>query len=358
MYHITWVTIMNEKILKKVESGRRFAPDDYLNIFSSSSYAELEPLINVIYDRKKSGHSPIKLTSTIHLTNQCHVTPKCTYCGFAAGTSENGYYTPFHKTDSEIETIAKAIELSGIPRVSCSGAHGYGGEQAVSAARIVKTTTSLELLINVGADLTRESLEKISRYKTDTICCNLETVNEQLFHKLKPGENLANRIHVCQMTDDIGLELSSGLLIGVGESHQDRLNHLQFLKRYKNLGEIPIMGFNPYPGTPMANHPPCSLLEQIKTILVVRLMYPDIRITVPTPTIGPQNVSYSLKAGATNVATVIPENYPVDVKGVGSPVCGNLSDVLTTIYNLGLSPQLNPNFPYQTQKFTDGASVQ
>lgn len=348
---------MNEKILKKVEVGLTLTTDDYMKIFSSSSYAELEPLITIIYDRQKSSQKPIKLTSTIHLTNQCHVTPKCAYCGFAAGTSEIGYYTPFHKTDEEIRTIAKTIEQSGIPRVSCSGAHGYGGEQAVSAARIVKNTTSLELLVNVGADLNQHSLEKIARYGTDTVCCNLETVNEELFRRIKPGEIPSDRKHVCQMTEEAGVELSSGLLIGIGESYQDRIDHLQFLKRYSNLGEIPIMGFNPYPGTPMANHPPCSLLEQIKTILVVRLMYPDIRITVPTPTIGPDNISYSLKAGADNIATVIPENYPADVKGVGSPVCGNLSSVLKMISDLDFYPQINPNFQYQSQKLTTGASV-
>lgn len=348
---------MNEKILKKADTETPLTQDDCLNILSSISYAEISPLIDIIYDRQKSRHSPVKLTSTIHLTNQCRVTPKCAYCGFAAGTSEHGYFTPFHKTESEIQEISKAIEQSGIPRVSCSGAHGYEGEQAVTAARIVKSATSLELLINVGADLTRSSLQKIAAFGVDTVCCNLETVNEPLFRTLKPGENPSDRIHVCQMTCDMGVELSSGLLIGVGESHQDRLNHLQFLQRYKNLGEIPIMGFNPYPGTPMENHPPCSLLEQLKTILVVRLMYPDVRITVPTPTIGPANVSYSLKAGANNIATVIPENYPANVKGVGSPVCGNLSDVLKIITDTGFSPQWNPNFPYQTWKNPDGVSV-
>lgn len=53
------------------------------------------------------------------------------------------------------------IEKSGIPRVSCSGAHGYGGSQAVKAAKIVKENTSLELLINVGSDLNKETILKL-----------------------------------------------------------------------------------------------------------------------------------------------------------------------------------------------------
>lgn len=348
---------MLDKIILKAETGRSLSRENYLTILKSPSYVELVPLMNIIADLQKSHHGPVKLTSTIHITNKCQVTPKCAYCGFAAGTSPSGYYTAFHKTDDEIKIIAETIEESGIPRVSCSGAHGYQGEQAVTAAKIVKETTSLELLVNVGSDLTRDSLRKIAAYGTDTVCCNLETVNESLFNRLKPGEQLEQRVRVCRMTEDAGVELSSGLLIGIGESFSDRLDHLRYLQKFKNLGEIPIMGFNPYPGTPMEKHPACSLLEQIKTIIVVRLMHPDIRITVPTPTIGPKNVRYSLQAGANNIATVIPEKYPLDIKGVGSPTCGNLSDVLEAIASLGLEPQWNPKYPYRTGKYVPGVSA-
>lgn len=64
---------------------------------------------------------------------------------------------------------------------------------------------------------------------------------------------------------------------------------------------------------------------------------PHVRITVPTPTIGPKNVKYSLIAGADNVATVIPEDYPSVVKGVGSPTYGNLKDVVGVVQELGLN---------------------
>ena len=303
---------MQDKIIGKVEHDRWISPEDYLTILSTKTYVELVPLLEVIADRQKSANKPVKLTSTIHITNLCHVTPKCAYCGFAVGTSPNGYYTGFHKTDDEIKTISQKIEESGIPRVSCSGAHGYHGKQAVTAAKIVKETTSLELLINVGSDLTIDSLRKIAAYGTDTVCCNLETINEPLFNQLKPGEQLPQRISVCKKTEEARVELSSGLLIGIGETWEDRLNHLKFLKKFKNLGEIPIMGFNPYPRTPMESHPPCSLQEQIKTFLVTRIIYPAIRITFTPPTLGPKNIPYSLPSGAANIATVIPDTSPTD----------------------------------------------
>lgn len=315
---------------------------EILALFSAKKKDDLCTITETAFDITLRNKKPINLTSTVHITNQCSVMPRCTYCGFAAGTSPAGYYHPFYRTEDEIYHAVKIIEGSGIPRVSCSGAHGFKGEHAINAARVVKENTTLELLINVGSDLTEHALEKIAGYGTDTLCCNLETVNETLFNRVKPGERLQERIKVCNMISERGIELSSGLLIGLGESYEDRIHHLNLLKSLPGLGEIPIMGFNPYKGTPMEKHPPCSLREQMITIAVTRILFPDIRITVPTPTIGPENVKFSLMAGADNLATVIPENYPLEIKGVGSPAYGTLEKVLAVIDEMGLKSRIKP----------------
>ncbi len=330
---------MITKILKKALKGENLQKNEVLTLFNANSSEEMQHIVETAGNIRNLSNKKIKLTSTVHLTNICQVTPKCKYCGFAAKTSSEGYYHPFYKKEEEILKAALSVENSGISRISCSGAHGYRGKQAVNAAKIVKENTSLELLVNVGSDLNTQSLKELSIHETDTVCCNLETVNETLFNDLKPGEKLKHRVQICEMISALDLELSSGLLIGLGESYKDRVNHLFFLKQFSSLGEIPIMGFNPYKDTPMANHPPCSLKEQMKTIAITRIMYNDIRITVPTPTIGPENVKYSLMAGADNLATVIPENYPTIVKGVGSPTYGNLKEVLKVIESMGLKTE-------------------
>ncbi|MCK9152532.1 5,10-methenyltetrahydromethanopterin hydrogenase cofactor biosynthesis protein HmdB [Methanobacterium alcaliphilum] len=332
---------MINEILKKALSGKSLENNEILALFQIDNYVDFIKMLKTAVKIRNKNNRPIKLTSTVHMTNKCQVSPKCKYCGFAAGTSKEGYFHSFFKQDQEILDAVLNIEKSGIPRVSCSGAHGFKGKHAVKAAQIVKENTSLELLVNVGSDLTKSAIEQLAYYETDTICCNLETVNEEIFNDLKPGETLDQRIEICQMVSDEGVELSSGLLIGLGESYQDRINHLNFLKRFETLGEIPIMGFNPYKGTPMENHPKCSLEEQLKTIAITRILFPPIRITVPTPTIGPKNVQFSLMAGADNLATVIPDSYPHEVKGVGSPVFGNLKDVLEVLDEMGLKAQLN-----------------
>lgn len=327
---------MIDRILEKGLNREDLSKEELVELFKINNKNDFNNLMHTASKIRNEERKKIKLTSTIHITNSCSIRPKCKYCGFASKTSEDGYYNSFYKSDDEILKIALSVEKSGIPRISCSGAHGYGGTQAVKASDIVKKNTNLELLINVGFDLNQEAIDKLVSNQTDTVCCNLETTNETIFNKVKPGENIKNRIKVCEMISDNKLELSSGLLLGLGESYEDRANHLIFLSRFKGLGEIPVMGFNPYKGTEMENHPPCSIEEQMKAIAITRLLYKDIRITVPTPTIGPENIKFSLNAGADNLATVIPANYPMDVKGVGSPNYGNLEDVVAIVKSMGL----------------------
>ena len=316
--------------------------EDALNLFKISKLEDYLKLFYLASQVRDYFIKEIEITSTIHITNICEISPKCFYCGFAAGTSKAGYYKPFRLSDEDIKRCAIAIERSGICRVSCSSGHGYGGKEVIRALKIVKENTNLEVLVNAGGDLTEESIKELKKYGIDTICCNLETINRELFAKLKPGESLDRRIEICKLVKKYNIELSSGLLIGIGESYKDRVEHLLFLKEL-DVDEIPIMGFNPYPGTPMENHPRCSALEQGKTIAITRLMFPHIRITSPTPTIGPELVKFALLAGASNIATVIPENYPLDVKGVGNPKTGNLREVVRMIRELGLKPKLRDN---------------
>ena len=330
---------MIDEILNKAKQGKELTDNEFLELLNNDDEKELEKLFKTACEIRDNQSKVIKLTSTVHLTNKCQIQPRCEYCGFAEETSSTGYYNAFYKSNGEILSAVKSIQEAHIPRVSCSGGYGYKGKQAINACKIVKENSNLEILVNVGGDLTEKAVEELSNLGVDTICCNLETINEDVFYQRKPGDSLNQRILTCKRVSDAGIGLSSGLLLGLGESKEDRIKHLRYLSNFKTLEEIPIMGFNPYPDTPMANYPAFPLKEQLKMVAITRIMYPEITITMPTPTVGPENVEFSLKAGANNLATVIADNYPHEVKGVGSPNYGNYNKVVDVIEKLDLIPQ-------------------
>lgn len=330
---------MIDEILDKARKGQELSDEEFLELLNIEDEEHLEELFKIACEIRDSQSKVIKLTSTVHITNKCLIQPRCEYCGFAEKTSSKGYYNAFYKSDEEILVAVKSIQEAHIPRVSCSGGYGYKGKQAVNACRIVKENSDLEILLNVGGDLTEKSIEDLANLGADTICCNLETINEDVFYQRKPGDSLDQRILTCKRISDAGIALSSGLLLGLGESKEDRIKHLRYLSNFETLNEIPIMGFNPNADTPMENYPAFPLMEQLKMVAITRIMYPEITITMPTPTVGPENVEFSLKAGANNLATVIAENYPHEVKGVGSPRYGNYTEVVNVIEKLDLIPQ-------------------
>ena len=277
----------------------------------------------------------VEITSTIHVSNRCNLKRKCAYCGFAAGSSSAGYYKSFVKTEEEVERAAISIESAGIKRVSISA--GYGNFPAVlKAVQTVKGKTGLEVLVNVGGDLNREELELLKSAGVETVCCNLETVNRELFERLKPDDSFEKRLKVCELVKEVGLKLSSGLLLGIGESERDREEHIKLLKSLE-VDEVPVMGFRPYPETPMEAVPPAPLTLQLRIIEEVRESLTSCRrITVPYPTVGREGVIPAVKFGANNVATVVPKNYPLTVKGVGSPEVGILEELLPLFDSFGI----------------------
>jgi len=276
----------------------------------------------------------IEITSTIHVSNYCSFLKRCAYCGFAVGTSSEGYFFLTEKKKEEIKKVAIFIEKSGIKRVSVSA--GYGNfRKVLSALEIIKEFTKLKVLTNVGGDLDKEKIEILKKAGVDTICCNLETMNKRLFRKLKPDDSIQQRMKVCFLVKEAGIELSSGILVGIGETDEDRRTHIEFLKEIE-VDEVPVMGFHPYKNTPMEDFPSAPLKLQLKVIKEVRKAIPGLkRVTVPFPTIGKEGLIPALKAGATNVATVVPKNYPLLIKGVGSPTVGVLEEILPILEKEG-----------------------
>lgn len=329
---------LKENISDKNLKNGLISKEDALKLFNITNCKDYLNLFSIASEIRDYFKKEIEIISSIHITNVCSVNPKCHYCGFANRTSKDGYYEPFRISDKEIKNSAIAIEKSGIMRVSCTSAHGYGGNEILRTLKIIKKNTNLEVLVNAGADFTKKCIKELKKHNIDTICCNLETINNKVFKLVKPGEKLENRINICKIVKKHDINLSSGLLLGIGESYEDRVNHLLFLKEL-HVDEIPIMGFNPYKDTPMENYPKCSALEQAKTIAISRLMFPDIRITSPTPTIGTELIQFALMGGASNIATVIPENYPINIKGVGNPKTGSLKNVIKMIKELELIPK-------------------
>jgi FO synthase len=78
---------------------------------------------------------------------------------------------------------------------------------------------------------------------------------------------------------------TTGLLIGIGESLEDRVDTLLAIRdlhqRYGHIQEVIVQNFRVKPTIPMAHWPEPEQGEMLRTVAVARLLLPDVNIQAP-----------------------------------------------------------------------------
>lgn len=128
-------------------------------------------------------------------------------------------------------------------------------------------------------------------------------------HKKSPGKNPWLRIQTIENAGKLKIPFTTGLLIGIGETLEERAQSLLELRRIQNkyghIQEIIIQNFRSKPGIPMENQPEPSLLEVLKTVAVAKIIFPDVSIQVP-PNLNRETTQMFLLAGADDWGGVSP----------------------------------------------------
>lgn len=73
------------------------------------------------------------------------------------------------------------------------------------------------------------------------------------------------------------MEVCSGMIIGMGETMKQRIEH-SFLLKELDVDAVPINILNPVKGTKFENMPPLSPIEIIRTFAIIRFILPDKNI--------------------------------------------------------------------------------
>lgn len=107
----------------------------------------------------------------------------------------------------------------------------------------------------------------------------LETTAEIPAHHNSPGKAPEVRIEMIETAGRLQIPFTTGLLLGIGETMQDREESLMVIrdlhKRYGHIQEVIIQNFCPKPGTPMSNRPGISFDEMCVVIRIARDFLPD-----------------------------------------------------------------------------------
>ncbi len=259
----------------------------------------------------------------IPLTRLC--SNKCGYCGYRVepGDLAEDLYLP----PEEVLAIARAGEEAGATEAllvtgerpesrypaaarrlrdfACSSTPEY----AAKVCRLILEETHLLPHSNCGL-LEAEELKALAEVNA-SLGLMLESSSRGLCssgqpHGQSPAKLPAKRLAVIEEAGRLRIPFTTGILIGIGESDEDRIESLVQLSRlqarFGHIQEVIIQNFRAQNGTGMAGIPGPSLDELLWTIAVARIILgPTMNIQAP-PNLalelgGPEALGAVLGAG-------------------------------------------------------------
>jgi 7,8-didemethyl-8-hydroxy-5-deazariboflavin synthase CofG subunit len=252
-------------------------------------------------ERFKPGVITYSRKVFLPLTNLCR--DYCGYCTFRRDPGELGAHT---MTPDEVLAVARAGEKLGCTEALFSLGDkpellfpemretlrrlGYKStlHYLEAMCELVLRETSLLPHPNPGL-LSAEWIARLAAV-SPSMGLMLETTNNALLapgaaHDNAPDKIPAKRLRTIEDAGKQNVPFTTGLLIGIGESPEDRVDTLLAIRelheRYGHIQEVIVQNFRVKPAIPMAHWPEPTRGEMLRAVAVARLLLPNVNIQAP-----------------------------------------------------------------------------
>ncbi|HJT01207.1 MAG TPA: 7,8-didemethyl-8-hydroxy-5-deazariboflavin synthase CofG [Terriglobales bacterium] len=261
----------------------------------------------------------------IPLTTLCR--DYCGYCIFRRDPGQQGART---MSPDEVRAVAKAGEKLGCTEALFSLGDkpellfpemrqrlrelGYNSTLHYLEAMCELVLRETRLLPHANPGLmSAQWLKRLAAY-SPSLGLMLETTSEALLrpgaaHDNAPDKIPARRLQSLEDAGRLGIPFTTGLLIGIGESLEDRVDTLLAIRglheRYGHIQEVIVQNFRVKPGIPMHNWPEPSHSDMLRTVAVARLLLGNMNIQTP-PNLTAPDYDFLLDAGINDWGGVSP----------------------------------------------------
>jgi FO synthase len=237
----------------------------------------------------------------IPLTNLCR--DYCGYCIFRRDPSDPGAHT---MTPDEVLDVVRMGEKLGCTEALFSlgdkpellfpemrdvlrhlGYHSTLHYLEAMCDLVLRETTLLPHP-NPGL-LSAEWIRRLAKV-SPSMGLMLETTNAGLLrsgaaHDNAPDKLPSKRLRTIEEAGKQGVPFTTGLLIGIGETCEDRVDTLLAIRdlheRYGHIQEVIVQNFRVKPRIPMQNWPEPTHGDMLRTVAVARLLMPEVNIQAP-----------------------------------------------------------------------------
>jgi methylornithine synthase len=241
------------------------------------------------------------------------------HCHFCLYRQSNHSAPRYRKSIKATIDSARAIEDEGVHLVDLTMGEDpfyltQNGERLLELVRRIRKAVALPVMISPGV-LKPRILIEMARQGIDWYACYQETFNERRFARLREAQSFNGRLAAKVQARRSGLLIEEGVLLGIGESCDDLLTALKNMANLK-ASQVRAMTFRPQRGTPMAACRVSDPLDELRTIAILRLYFPDRLIPASLDVDGLNGLRGRLNAGANVITSVIPPLH--NLSGVAS----------------------------------------
>lgn len=300
------------EIIEKAVRDARISPDETAELLAVKEDEDISDLFAAAGSvRDKVFGNKVFIYGFVYFSTHCR--NNCAFCYYR----RTNHLPRYRKTKDEVLALSGSLKDAGINLVDLTMgedpmmcADNYS--ELLDIVGRVRDEVDISIMVSPGA-VPESSFKEFRDAGADWFACYQETYNRELFSKLRLEQDFDHRLNQKIWAKRAGLLAEDGMMVGLGETLKDRADSIM---RMGSLGceQIRAMTFVPQKGTPMENMRPAEPLDELISIAVMRLLFPNRLIPASLDVEGISGLKTRLDAGANVITSIVPPHE--DLAGV------------------------------------------
>ncbi len=318
--------ILGSEILNRLVDGRTPSREEAYLLYQDAKNdpSEIYKVSQFLRTKKKGTIVTYSRKAFFNLVNLCRDT--CSYCTYK---SEPGQAKVSMMSKNDVTTLVniskkyhctEALFVTGErPEQKYQEAREWLKEKGFSSTAEYLVEAS-EIALRGGlfphtnaGNLTKEEMRQLKKTNV-SLGLMLENVSKRLGedgmpHQFAPSKNPNARIKTLENAGELNIPMTTGLLIGIGETPQELIDSIYAIKeiheKYHNIQEMILQNFQPKHDTQMRSSPSPHERYFKSIVALTRIILPDMNIQIP-PNLSLASYSSFLSVGINDWGGISP----------------------------------------------------
>lgn len=321
-----------QAVLDRAAEGGRITPEEALDLYRSAPLHALGAAADAARRKRYAGTEHIAtyiIERNINYTNSC--VTACKFCAFYASPKSDDVWT--RDLDDILRRCAETVELGGTQIMFQGGHHpDYGVEYYEEHFAAIKErfpqlvihslgASEVEHMAKISGVTPEEAIRRIHAAGLDSFAgAGAELLPARARKAIAPLKESGERwLEIMETAHGLGVESTSTMLMGTGETNAERIEHLRMIRDVQDRTGG-FRAFIPYTYQPENNtlkgRTQATLFEYLRMIAIARLFLHNVaHIQGSWLTTGKEVGQLSLHYGADDLGSVMLEENVVSMAG-------------------------------------------